>query len=226
MDEMTWMAVMHDKNVIGFNARGIEGSKGEHIFIQDMVQDGIAQVNLLLETGVPKEKITLEGISFGGAVAVFVAKYFKEEKGIDSDVIANRPFSTLTQAVAAQIPNYVKPTFLGKFLAWVATPIIKVVLVVTGWEMDVVAAYKTLDPDHKATIVVRSPAEERAKKPVPIDDEVIPYKEASLAYALKSLVKSEKEKHGYYSKDAERGIVLKVNFYDPTTAVILFQCNI
>lgn len=60
--------------IIGFNYRGLATVKTPETF-QDLVTDGIAQVQRVLDSGVDS-KITLDGLSLGGGVATMVASHF------------------------------------------------------------------------------------------------------------------------------------------------------
>lgn len=63
-------------NVIGFNLRGVGQSTGKAKSSEDLVADGIAQVQRLLDQGVSPQNITLKGHSLGAGVASLVAQHF------------------------------------------------------------------------------------------------------------------------------------------------------
>ena len=83
--------------VIAFNYRGVLGSAGNNHQCeskQHLINDGIAQVQTLLDNGVNSDNINLSGISLGGAIAIEVAAHF-HRKNIPIRVFADRTFSSL-----------------------------------------------------------------------------------------------------------------------------------
>lgn len=56
-----------------FNGRGINGNPGFPWAFDDLVKDGEAAVQYLLDAGIPASKVELWGFSMGGAVAAYVA---------------------------------------------------------------------------------------------------------------------------------------------------------
>ena len=191
--------------VIGFNYRGVGKSIGKPRAANDLVVDGIAQVQHLLAQGVNPENITLKGHSLGGGVAALVAKHFhSHDKKVN--LFDGRSFSTMTNVavgwirIAQKNPEKVtgyKETIGGIILGWLAKPFIKLALALTKWEIDAEAAYREIPDTHKEYMVVHSSKQARGLnqngKPLkhlplefakPKDDTVIPHY-ASLHMALK-----------------------------------------
>lgn len=172
-------------NVIGFNYRGVGESTGRTKSKDDLVADGIAQVQRLLDKGVLPKNIILKGHSLGGGVATLVAAHFhQQEKTIN--LFNSRSFSSITNHVVGIIrllgSDGQNETAIGKVLGWLAWPIVKLVLVATNWEMNAGKAFKTIPEEHRDYIVVRS---EKGQKINRTDDGVIPYY-ASIHKALTS----------------------------------------
>lgn len=88
-------------HVIGFNYRGISQSSGEAECTGNLLIDGIAQVQRILDRKVPPENITLKGESLGG-IAAPVALYF-QQLGIELNVFLNRTFSNVTNVLVGQV---------------------------------------------------------------------------------------------------------------------------
>lgn len=112
------------------NYRGVMRSKGAPEVAHDLVLDGEAMVQYLLQKGVPKENILIHGISLGGGVGTAVAANHQgETTGIH--LFNDRSFSSLTDAIKGLIPN-----IFGKIGASLASP--------AGWQLDSVANYEKI----------------------------------------------------------------------------------
>lgn len=152
--------------MIGFSYRGIGLSTGSASSEDDVVTDGIAQVQRLLDGDVLPKDITLCGHSVGGAVATLVAKYFYRH-GIEIKVINDRSFSSLTNGTVGVIQSeafqgrpevYSQPQFsdyLILVLVWLTKPLIKLGLLLTKWEMAAADAYEVLPEKNKLCFVVK-----------------------------------------------------------------------
>ena len=191
-------------NVVGFNYRGVRDSTSAPECQDDLVTDGIAQVQRLLNQGVPPGKIHLKAHSLGGADATLVAKHFHRH-GIEINLCAQSTFSSLTNFVVGQIRTLTGvrtpqgktghyETFLLKLLGWICKPLIKFALSLVKWEMEVGDAYKELLPTHKEYMVVRSSKARRKELGVALrDDPVIPHY-ASLHMDLQDERREDKAK--------------------------------
>ncbi len=64
-------------NVLRFNYKGVGESKGDkYKNFEEVIKDGSEVIEYLLNKGVKLENISIEGISFGGAVALHVSQHF------------------------------------------------------------------------------------------------------------------------------------------------------
>lgn len=103
----------HGVTSIAFDYRGIGtdflGPKSQH----DLVEDGIAQVQALLNQNVSPENIRLSGHSLGGAIAIEVAAYF-HRKGQKIYVFADRTFAS-TQSYLNGHMLMIAESFLNPF---------------------------------------------------------------------------------------------------------------
>lgn len=209
-------------NVIAFNYRGVGNSKGKATSKDDLVTDGLAIVQYLLyEKKIKPENIVLHGYSLGGAIATLVAERLHAKK-ISVSVFNSRTFSTLTNLVNAlfrtgNLFNHKHPekqsghkeSFFGKLMGWALSPIVKLTLSLTNWEIDVAKAYSQLPEDKKAYVFSRSPKNLRNKNEDVRDDTTIPHF-ASLHEGKQ--VKDERKS----KKNAIRNEVLDM-FFKPTT---------
>ncbi len=182
-------------NVVGFNFRGVGRSRGVPKSKNDLVEDAIAQVQRLLDAGVTPHHITLKGHSLGASIATLTAAHFHWQ-GININLFNGRSFSSLTHWVLGKVrvintDNRHEPTLTGKVLAWLLTPIIKITLLLSGWEINAEQAYKSIPEKHREYLVVRSPDEHLTNNT--LDDTVIPYY-ASIHSALKRSDRHEQSK--------------------------------
>ncbi|CAM2961321.1 hypothetical protein [Legionella worsleiensis] len=89
-------------NVVGFNFRGVGQSKVYATSKDDLVTDGIAQVQRLLDKGVSPQNITLKGLSLGAGIASLVAHHF-HQTGQPVNLFNDRSFSSITDFVVGII---------------------------------------------------------------------------------------------------------------------------
>jgi hypothetical protein len=92
--------------IVGFNYRGVTEDSPKATKYQDLVVDGIAQVQRLLAAGVNPENITLDGFSFGGAIATLVAAHC-HKNGQKVSLFNDRSFGTLVKEVAGLLTDEV-----------------------------------------------------------------------------------------------------------------------
>ncbi len=153
--------------IIGFNYRGVRGSTGKARSKYDLVLDGIAEVNRLLEQGVPAKDIYLYGFSLGGAIAAAVAAHF-HSIGEEVNLFSRSSFSTTAKVVLGWIRNrgvdngqgYTE-SWQGRFLGWMFERIIGFTLRLSGWDMDAIEAWRKIPEKCKEYSVVRSPKSDR-----------------------------------------------------------------
>ncbi|WP_187356889.1 alpha/beta fold hydrolase [Legionella geestiana] len=179
--------------VIGFNLRGVKKSTGQAKSKNDLVNDGIAQVQRLLDAGVPSQNITLKGHSLGGALATMVAQHFHQQ-GQPLYLFNDRSFSSITNFVVGLIRTAGTDTghresFGMKLLGWMAKPFIKFGVSLVKWEINADDAYKAIPEAYKEYILARSQKTDRDES---ADDTVITHY-ASLHHALKSERRAQKD---------------------------------
>lgn len=161
-------------HVIGFNYRNVAESKGKVRSKDDLVQDGIAQVQALIDRGIKPENIKLKAYSLGGAIGTLVAEHF-HKKGQHVYLFNKLSFSLLSTTVAEWIrtgkkSGYRDKNLLTKLTGIFTRPFIHFGLYMAKWEMNAAAAYKHIPKEYKKLIVVRSNKEIRRKtyrKPSP-----------------------------------------------------------
>ncbi|MCX7115981.1 MAG: hypothetical protein NTW08_08765 [Gammaproteobacteria bacterium] len=135
-------------NVVGFNYRGVLFSRGQALSKDELVIDGIAQVQRLLNQGVAAPHIILKGQSLGGAVATLVAAYF-HQKGIFIAVFNDRSFSSITNVLVGHIRE-----IFNRVFGWIAKPFIKLALLLSRWEMDAGDAFKDIPETYRDYVAV------------------------------------------------------------------------
>jgi hypothetical protein len=169
--EMKKEAQSLQANVIGFNFRGVGQSTGKVKSKDDLLVDGIAQVQRLLDQGVSSQNITLKGHSLGASIASLVALHF-HQLGQPINVFNSRSFSSLTDFVVGMIRLAFNDNLGGKILGWVLSPLIKFAVSLANWEIDAGSAFKRIPEAFRDYIVVRSRKHIREGR---LDDNVIPH---------------------------------------------------
>lgn len=140
------------ETVIAFNYRGVGNSKKKPKAFQDLVTDGIAQVQRLLDLGADPKTITLDGLSLGGGVATMVAYHFHQQNK-QVYLWNDRSFASLSKTVAGMLaPNLsgVTDNLVNNSLTCLSWSVLKP----TGWDVDIASAYKTIPNEFKGYMVV------------------------------------------------------------------------
>lgn len=167
-------------NVVGFNLRGVGKSTSSPQSKDDLVTDGIAQVQRLLDQGVSPQNITLKGHSLGASIATLVAQHFHQQ-GQPVNLFNSRSFSSITNFLVGNIrlardedgAALGQKESAGKIiLGWLLKPFIKLGVALVNWEINAGSAYKSIPDAYKDYIVVRSRKEIRNER---YDDMVIPH---------------------------------------------------
>lgn len=180
LDEMAEDAKALKANVVGFDFRGVHNSKKRPTSKDDLVTDGIAQVQRLLDSGVSPENITLKAHSIGAGVGSLVAAHF-HQLGKPINIFNGRSFSNFTNFVVGHIRLArneqglalgQKETLLGKILGYMALPFVKLALMLTNWEIHAGRAFRSIPESHREHIVVRSEKSIRSNR---LDDAIIPH---------------------------------------------------
>ncbi len=179
VNEMKADAEQLQANVVGFNLRGVGQSQGRATSKDNLVTDGIAQIQRLLDQGISPQNITLKGHSLGGGVSALVAQHF-HQLGKPINVFNSRSFSSLSNFVIGHVRLErneqgealgQKETFGGKVIGWLIAPFIKLALALTKWEIDAGSAFKNIPDAYRDHIVVRS----KKNRDERVDDAVIPH---------------------------------------------------
>jgi hypothetical protein len=110
-------------NILGFNPKGFHSSTGHTKKLSDLVDDGIAVVEYLLQKGVDHRNIVLQGNSLGAGVQEMVVEYFRQNQGISFRQINSNSFKNLASVVA----HHYKAPYLEWFF--------KIFLKYSGWEI-------------------------------------------------------------------------------------------
>lgn len=197
MEKIIDMANDLKTNVVSFNYRGVGKSTGRTYSKKNLYTDGIAQVQRLLDQGIDPEFIVLRGYSLGGAVATKVTKHFHDQ-GIMINVFNERSFSNVMHVIAGFLRHIGAPEktghksgTLGIILSIVLWPFVKLILLLTEWEIEAADEFKTLPVEHKEYIAVRSSKQQlQADEKISDDYGITHY--ASLHRALKPERKKEK----------------------------------
>lgn len=180
IDDMKEDAKALQANVVGFNLRGVGKSTGKAKSRDDLVADGISQVQRLLDQGVSPQNITLKGHSLGAGVASLVAQHF-HQLGQPINLFNSRSFSTITNFLVGHIrldrdedgqAIGHKDSIGGRILGWLAKPFIKFAVALAKWEINAGSAFKSIPEAYRDYIVVRSGKGIRSNR---IDDTVIPH---------------------------------------------------
>jgi hypothetical protein len=111
-------------SVLGFNPKGFKSSTGATKRLSDIVEDGIAVIEYLLnQMHLLPRQIVLQGNSLGGAVQEMVTEHFRRLYGFSFRQINSNSFKTL----AAVVAYHYRLPFLEK--------IIRLVLNYAEWEI-------------------------------------------------------------------------------------------
>ncbi|HTM63408.1 MAG TPA: alpha/beta hydrolase [Gammaproteobacteria bacterium] len=177
-----------DTNIIAFDYRGVGASTQTPTTFNDLVTDGIAQVQRLLDEGVDSEKITLDGTSLGGGVATMVAHHF-HKIGKPVYLWNDRSFASISQAatgmVASEAPGIFNDIYNSSVacLSWSG-------LGSTGWNAYVAKAYNEIPAKYKSYMYV-------AKKSARSGGDGVIVHPASLHRGVKSTEKAKGQFTGY-----------------------------
>ena len=145
-------------NAIGFNYRNVSSSTGTVRSKDDLVRDGIAQVQHLLNQKVKPENIFLHGYSLGGAIATLVAARFcKDNKTVN--LYNDRSFSTMANVIEGWLRTMgtntgYKESLIGKFLGRMIKPMVSWLLKLANWEIDAAKAYEDIPEKNKQYMYV------------------------------------------------------------------------
>jgi hypothetical protein len=177
-----------DVTVIGFDYRGVSNSTKTPNTFQDLVTDGIAQVQRLLDKGIDSTHINLDGISLGGGVATMVASYF-HCIGQPVYLWNDRSFSSIAKTAA----NLALPDtndICTKTLSLPIETMFWMVMLSVGWEDNIAKAYNSIPKEYKGYSYVAKKSDRSA------GDGVIAHR-ASLHEGVKQYEKNKNMKTGH-----------------------------
>lgn len=173
MQDMKQDAEELQAHVVGFNLRGVGRSTGRAQSKDQLVIDGIAQVQRLLDQGISPQNITLKAHSLGAGVASLVTKHF-HDLGQPINLFSSRSFSSVTNVIVGWIrlasrEGHVE-SLSNKILGWLVKPFVKLALLLVNWEIDAGSAFKSIPATYREYVVVRSRKDSRSER---VDDPVI-----------------------------------------------------
>lgn len=157
LDNYAYDAEKLKETVIAYNYRGVGNSKKTPETFRDLVTDGIAQVQRLLALGVDSKKITVDGLSLGGGVAILVAYHF-HQLGQPIYLWNDRSFASLSKAAAGMLAPTL-PGLLGDTCNTSFESTSWSVMKPSGWDEDVATAYKAIPNEYKGYVVVAKKSE-------------------------------------------------------------------
>lgn len=209
IDALTGQAMQLQAHVIAFDYRGVNKSQKMPNCANDLIQDGIAQVQRLLDQHVQSQNIILKGISLGGAIATKVAKHFHDQ-GKPLYLFNDRSFSSIANVVEGWIRTWqrnghTEPLY-GKIIGKIAKPFIWILLSAGKWNINVVSDFLAIPQEYKEHLVVRTPHGERTAR-IKDDSTITHY--ASLYRALKPYCisppqrKEQKEKRFVVAEESD-----------------------
>lgn len=235
--ELVDIARATSHTVIGFNYHGVGYSnrnnyKKDYVYsFDELIQDGIAQVNYLLNKGIAPHQITLLGHSLGGGVAAQVAAHF-HRAGTKIFIIHSRSFSKLSSVIkytvdqiflghtssaersssishegtSKEVMKSLKPkhSVVSRIIAWIAKK--------SGWDTDVLSAWKVIDDNYKVYFYAK--------------DDAIIHRDVSLHKALKVLKQKQTVASGSVPvpsshSNGQKFIAVSSEFTDPHNANLI-----
>lgn len=138
--------------IIGFNYRSVGQSKKSPQTFQDLITDGIAEVQRLLDQGVDSQKITLDGLSLGGGVATMVASHF-HTIGKPVYLWNDRSFASISKAAAGMVAPEANNIF-SEAITTSCESTSWSLMKSTGWDVNVAKAYNAIPDQYKSHMYV------------------------------------------------------------------------
>lgn len=216
---------------VQFNYPGVLNSQG-HVKAKELIDAGIAQVQALLDAGVPHDKIVLHGISLGGSIASYVGAHFHKQKMIDDPeqkqtlggLYVTRTFASTTQVGRDFFNRALGDNVFSRVISTASLPFIKLGTWGAEWNLDTGKAFFSLPKDRRYyAVVISSKADRKAygkqlersgwkkfcdfilrRKHNPVDD-------AILRRGLHDSWEKRKEsfwiKRGFHGKEAKKAYV-------------------
>jgi hypothetical protein len=183
-------------NIVAFNYRGKGLSTGTASKAADLISDGKAVVNNILQKGVYPNKITLYGKCLGAGIATRVA-YDYHNLGIRLKVALGLPFSSLTSMVDGMyklksIPSKSVPNYkLKKLGISLKTPFLHSIIKKSNWEINVKNAYNNIPDNYKMFFQIRTRGH---KANLNYFGDGVVHEKSTLSYSLEKDLLNEQQK--------------------------------
>lgn len=128
-----------------FNWRGVAGSGGYASCVDDLVKDGTAALQHLLDMGIDPKHILIHGLSIGACVAALVRA--RQPVAQHGPALLDRPFSTLSRVLGGYVEFGMGPTpgkqpcakgcmrVLKRGLLELLAGLVWLILLATGWDV-------------------------------------------------------------------------------------------
>lgn len=153
--------------ITAFNYRGSGQSTGTASSQTQLMTDGIAEVQRVLDQGVKPQNIILDGYSLGGCIASLVALHF-HDRGIRVNLFNDRSIASfaayITQKHVGSQSLQIQETY-GKA--------VNVFSKMTNWELNATRAYLLIPDQYKGYLYI---AEKSSDNPDNIGDGIVPWK--------------------------------------------------
>lgn len=154
---------------VQFNYPGVLNSEGSAKVAQDLINAGIAQVQALLDEGVPHSKIVLHGVSLGGSIASHVAAHFNQLKKLDdpeqnqtlAGLYVSRTFASTAQVGRDFFNRALGDNIISRIISTLCLPFIKIGTWGSEWDLDTGKAFFSLPRDKRNYAVIISPEANR-----------------------------------------------------------------
>lgn len=146
-------------NCIYFNYRNVGKSEGHIYSSQDLINDGIAQVQRLIDKGIPPDLIYLYGFSLGGGISAKVYEHFQNKGILLGFCFNDRSFNNINTATNGSIKYISKMVQMSALsnpiLGSVIGNIAKTAISNTQWDIRAQDAFANIPEDRKAGAFVK-----------------------------------------------------------------------
>ncbi len=160
---------------VQFNYPGVLNSEGQVIIAKDLIDAGIAQVQALLDKGVPHHKIVLHGVSLGGSIASHVAAHFHRQKMTGDrtkkqtlgGLYVSRTFASTAQVGRDFFNRALGDNIFSRLISTLCFPFIKLGTWGSEWNLDSGTSFFNLPRNKRDySVVISSKAARKAYRKV------------------------------------------------------------
>lgn len=124
--DMALLAKHTGARILGFNPKGFHSSTGHTRILKDIVDDGVAVVEYLLDQNISPKNIIMLGNSLGGGVQEMVCRRLARDKSISGfRQINSNSFKTLSSVISHRFKAPALENMFCKILSY------------SGWEIDI-----------------------------------------------------------------------------------------